>query len=83
MSVSGGTRPEVLFRDVRIFDGVSASLSEPSNVLVRGNTIAAVAAHAIPAEAGQKRAEIDGAGRVLMPGLISCLSTAIRWTTST
>lgn len=70
MSVSDGTRPDVLFRDVRIFDGVSASLSEPSNVLVRGNTIAAVAAHAIPAEAGQKRAEIDGAGRVLMPGLI-------------
>ena len=70
MSVSGGTRPEVLFRDVRIFDGVSASLSEPSNVLVRGNTIAAVSARAIPAEAGQKRAEIDGTGRVLMPGLI-------------
>jgi imidazolonepropionase-like amidohydrolase len=70
VSVSGGTRPDVLFRDVRIFDGVSASLSEPSNVLVRGNTIAAVAAHAVPAEAGQKRAEIDGAGRVLMPGLI-------------
>ena len=53
MSVSGGTRPDVLFGNVRVFDGVSASLSEPSNVLVRGNTIAAVAAHAIPADAAQ------------------------------
>jgi imidazolonepropionase-like amidohydrolase len=70
VSVSGGTRPNVLFRDVRIFDGVSASLSEPSNVLVRGNTIAAVSAQAVPADAGQERSEIDGAGRVLMPGLI-------------
>ena len=73
MSGSSQTRPDVLFGNVRVFDGVSASLSEPSNVLVRGNTIAAVSAHAIPADAapgGQQRTEIDGAGRVLMPGLI-------------
>ena len=30
--------PGVLFRDVRIFDGVSSSLSAPSSVLVSGNT---------------------------------------------
>ena len=28
-----------LFQNVRIFDGKSAALSAPSNVLVRGNTI--------------------------------------------
>ncbi len=70
MGDSGGSAPEVLFANVRIFDGVSASLSEPSDVLVRGNTIAAVSARRIPAGAGEERAEIDGAGRVLMPGLI-------------
>jgi imidazolonepropionase-like amidohydrolase len=70
MGDSGGSAPEVLFANVRIFDGVSASLSEPSDVLVRGNTIAAVSAQRIPAGAGEERAEIDGAGRVLMPGLI-------------
>ena len=73
MSGSSQTGSDVLFGNVRVFYGVSASLSEPSNVLVRGNTIAAVSAHAIPADAapgGQQRTEIDGAGRVLMPGLI-------------
>jgi imidazolonepropionase-like amidohydrolase len=73
VSGSSETGSDVLFGNVRVFDGVSASLSEPSNVLVRGNTIAAVSAHAIPADAapgGQQRTEIDGAGRVLMPGLI-------------
>lgn len=60
----------VLFSDVRIFDGVSAGLSAPSHVLVRGNAIAAVSAQPIPAEPGEQQTEIDGAGRVLMPGLI-------------
>lgn len=70
MSADSGTGPDVLFANVRVFDGVSASLSEPSNVLVRGNTIAAVSARGIPVGPGRERAEIDGAGRVLMPGLI-------------
>jgi imidazolonepropionase-like amidohydrolase len=70
MGDSGEVQPEVLFANVRIFDGVSASLSEPSDVLVRGNTIAAVSAQPIPAGGGEERAVIDGAGRVLMPGLI-------------
>jgi imidazolonepropionase-like amidohydrolase len=70
VSANSGTGQDVLFGNVRVFDGVSASLSEPSNVLVRGNTIAAVSAQGIPAGPGEERAEIDGAGRVLMPGLI-------------
>jgi len=60
--------PEVLFRNVRIFDGKSAALSGPTAVLVRGNTIAAIGAGAIPA--GPAVTVVDGGGRTLMPGLI-------------
>lgn len=59
---------ETLFTDVRVFDGQGDELSAPTNVLVRGNTIAAIG----PAvEAAQADATvIDGNGRTLMPGLI-------------
>ena len=56
----------VLFRDVRVFDGVGPALSGPTRVLVRGNRIEAIG----PAlEAGDAKV-IDGRGRTLMPGLI-------------
>lgn len=56
----------VLFRDVRVFDGIGPELSEPTRVLVRGNRIEAIG----PAlEAGDAKV-IDGQGRTLMPGLI-------------
>jgi imidazolonepropionase-like amidohydrolase len=59
---------EVLFRDVRVFDGTSDELSPPTNVLVRGNIIAAIG----PREsASSTRATvIEGRGQTLMPGLI-------------
>lgn len=57
-----------LFQNVRIFNGKSATLSPPSNVLVRGNTIERISSSAIPADASTR--VIDGGGRVLMPGLI-------------
>lgn len=57
----------VLFRNVRIFDGTSGTISAPSDVLVRGNRIGRIAAALAP-EPGAR--VIDGAGRVLMPGLI-------------
>src|SRR5580700_9805859 len=57
-----------LFQDVRIFDGRSATLSAPSNVLVRGNTIARISAGPIAVEANVR--VIAANGRVLMPGLI-------------
>lgn len=58
--------PAVLFRDVRVFDGVGPELSAPTEVLVRGNRIEAIG----PAlEAGDAMV-IDGRGRTLMPGLI-------------
>jgi imidazolonepropionase-like amidohydrolase len=60
----------VLFENVRIFDGKSEQLSEPRNVLVRGNKIEKIAAEAIPADGGTSPTVIKGDGRTLMPGLI-------------
>jgi imidazolonepropionase-like amidohydrolase len=58
---------ETLFRNVRVFDGSGSPLSAPTNVLVRGNIIAAIGVDARPAAAANI---IDGKGRTLMPGLI-------------
>ncbi len=59
--------PAILFKNVRVFDGKGAKLSEPTNVLVRGPIIERIAA-SIPADASAT--VIDGKGRTLMPGLI-------------
>jgi imidazolonepropionase-like amidohydrolase len=59
-----------LFENVRIFDGKSSSLSEPQNVLVRGNKIARISPDSIPTDESEKTMLIDGGGRTLMPGLI-------------
>jgi imidazolonepropionase-like amidohydrolase len=56
----------VLFRNVRVFDGRSSRLSAPTDVLVRGNLIAAIGTNATAPDA----TVIDGGGRTLMPGLI-------------
>jgi imidazolonepropionase-like amidohydrolase len=58
---------DVLFENVRIFDGRSASLSATSNVLVRGNVIDEISEGPIAAEGAVR---IAGGGRTLMPGLI-------------
>ena len=58
---------DVLFENVRIFDGVSAELSAPSNVLVKGNVIESISTAPIAAEGATV---IAGDGRTLMPGLI-------------
>ncbi|WP_274630619.1 metal-dependent hydrolase family protein [Arvimicrobium flavum] len=58
---------DVLFENVRIFDGKGGALSEPSNVLVKGNEIARISTGAIDAEGVER---IAGNGRTLMPGLI-------------
>ncbi len=60
------TQSETLFRDVRVFDGVGPALSPPTNVLVRGNTIAAIG----PTVPAANATVIEGRGRTLMPGLI-------------
>ncbi|RWB26808.1 MAG: amidohydrolase family protein [Mesorhizobium sp.] len=58
---------DVLFENVRIFDGKGAALSAPSNVLVQGNVIARISTSPIEAEGARR---IAGYGRTLMPGLI-------------
>ena len=65
--VSGGV---TLFQNVRIFDGKSAALSAPSNVLVRDNTIERISASPITVDTNAKVRVIAADGRVLMPGLI-------------
>ena len=65
----GSTSPATtLFQNVRIFDGRSAALSAPSNVLVRGNIIASISTQPIAVD---RRVDtiIEGGGRTLMPGL--------------
>jgi len=57
---------EVLFRDVRVFDGVADRLSDATDVVVAGNTIGSIG----PAGEAGERVVIEGGGRVLMPGLI-------------
>ena len=57
-----------LFESVRIFDGNGASLSAPSNVLIKGNIIERISTEPIAAEPGVT--VIAGNGRTLMPGLI-------------
>jgi imidazolonepropionase-like amidohydrolase len=64
-------RSVTLFQDVRIFDGKSATLSKPSNVLVRGNIIERISTGPSDGEAtGGNTRVIAAKGRVLMPGLI-------------
>src|ERR1700720_4569590 len=64
---SGAT---TLFQNVRIFDGKSAALSAPSNVLVKDNTIARISVSPITIETNADVRVIPADGRVLMPGLI-------------
>ena len=59
----------ILFRNVRIFNGVSAELSVPSDVLIEGNLIARISTQPIDATGADVKI-IEGGGRVLMPGLI-------------
>jgi len=75
-TTGGGVRAQekapssVLFENVRIFDGTSKSLSQASNVLVRGNLIARISREAIPVDRKSGVRVIKGGGRTLMPGLI-------------
>ena len=64
---STASADDVLFENVRIFDGKGAALSAPSNVLVKGNVIERISTDVIEAEGVER---IAGNGRTLMPGLI-------------
>lgn len=57
----------VVFDQVRVFDGTSSELSEPTRVLIRGNRIAAIGDQI---ETGAGVRVISAPGHTLMPGLI-------------
>ena len=58
----------IVIRDACVFDGVSDQLSEPSDVLVVDGVIDSIGQSlSVP----DNTAEIDAAGRTLMPGLIN------------
>jgi imidazolonepropionase-like amidohydrolase len=59
-----------LFNNVRVFDGRGTSLSEPTNVLVRGNLIETISQTPISVDRSATTTIVDGGGRTLMPGLI-------------
>jgi imidazolonepropionase-like amidohydrolase len=67
-AVAAPAPTEVLFRNVRVFDGKSDRLTAPTSVLVRGNQIAAIGPAAVMA--APSAIVVEGAGRTLMPGLI-------------
>lgn len=61
-------RADVLFRNVRVYDGKSEDLTAPTSVLVRGNLIAAIGPDVVPG--APDTTIVEGEGRTLMPGLI-------------
>jgi len=70
--VAGGalaqTPAATLFENVMVFDGTSAELTGPSNVLVEGNRITRITDAPIAVDTATTT--IAGDGRTLMPGLI-------------
>jgi imidazolonepropionase-like amidohydrolase len=71
LAQQAGTHPGpiTLFENVRVFDGKGTALSEPANVLIRGNVIERISKDPIAVEPGATTI-IKGGGRTLMPGLI-------------
>ena len=68
-SAQQGPAAVTLFNNVRVFDGKSAALSAPTNVLVRGNLIERISQTPIAVDRSATTRIIDGGGRTLMPGL--------------
>lgn len=58
---------EIVFTDVRVFDGTSSELTAPTRVLVRDNLIVAIGDDV---QAGDTARVIAAPGHTLMPGLI-------------
>ncbi len=58
---------QILFENVRVFDGTSEKLTAKTNVLVEGNLIKAVGSSV---RGGAGATVVDGGGGILMPGLI-------------
>ncbi len=60
-------KPQTLFTNVYVFDGVHEKRIEHANVLVEGNLIKQISTKKIAANGATV---IDGGGRTLIPGLI-------------
>lgn len=60
---------QILFENVRVFDGVGSKLSDATNVLVTGNMIGAIGPD-VTADGDAMIIASDG--RTLMPGLSDC-----------
>ena len=59
---------EIVFKNVRVFDGTNIELSGATEVLIVDNKIQEISANASGSASGNATI-IDGGGRVLMPGL--------------
>lgn len=59
---------QILFKNVKVFDGTSSELKGPLNVFVSGNHIKTISPDKI--SANENVVKIDGRGKTLMPGLI-------------
>ncbi|MGV6825512.1 MAG: amidohydrolase family protein, partial [bacterium] len=59
--------PQVLFKNVNIFDGKSKVLQQAQQVLVEGNKIKQIGKNV---KADSKATIVDGSGRTLLPGFI-------------
>ncbi|SMG20382.1 Imidazolonepropionase [Rhodococcus rhodochrous J3] len=68
MTETGKSTHRLLFRNVRVFDGISGELVT-GDVLIDGDRIVAVSESPIGDEPGRETEVIDGGGRVLMPGM--------------
>ena len=66
VSQDAPAKSQVLIKNVRVFDGVSDTLSGATSVLIEDNTITSISPSA---RAGSGATVIDGGGRTLMPGL--------------
>ncbi len=74
MTATPDSSKRLLFRNVRVFDGHSGDLVG-GDVLMDGDRIAAVSTSPIGDEPGRETVVVDGANRVLMPGMSDATST--------
>ncbi|WP_305093648.1 amidohydrolase family protein [Prescottella sp. R16] len=68
MTATSETGNRLLFRNVRVFDGKSGTLTG-GDVLIDGDRIAAVSESPVGDDPARKTTVVDGGGRVLMPGM--------------
>ncbi len=59
----------MIIRNVRVFDGLHDGTQDGADVLVEGAHVVAVSDNPVAGDASEGVLEIDGRGRVLMPGL--------------